>query len=277
MRFGTSRSKTRLLVTDVDRTILTRDYILPSRVKDQLANAQAAGVVLVLATARSPAGVRPYAEELNPDWTICFNGGWTGSPTSSAAMYERPINREVALRVMTAALAAGLRPMWFSKGAIHVLEDDEVNRREAAITKEPLRLARNLDDLPDAPGKIVCVAHEAERQQKFEAIRANFRDVLSLSRSHARLLEINAQNVSKRSAISVLASNLRISPQNCAAAGDAENDLEMLAWARVALTVENATPEARKLAHFVAPSCDAGGMAEAVAWLLRETTTAQAV
>jgi hydroxymethylpyrimidine pyrophosphatase-like HAD family hydrolase len=148
---------------------------------------------------------------------------------------------------------------------------------EDAITKEPLHVARRLDDLPDMPGKIMCVALEADRQQKFELIRARFRDALSISRSHARLLEIGAPGVSKRTAIQTLAADLRISAEDCVAAGDAENDLEMLAWAGVALTVASATPEVRRLAHYVAPSCDAGGMADAVAWLLRTRTAAEAV
>jgi Cof subfamily protein (haloacid dehalogenase superfamily) len=267
----------RLLVTDVDRTILTHDHALPSRVKEQFARAKEAGVLLVLATARSPTGVRPYAEQLKPDWTICFNGGWTGDPMSSAALRRSSINRDLALNVMAAALAEGLRALWFSEQGIHVLEDDDVIQREAAITKEPLHVARSLDDLPGAPGKIMCVALEAEGQQRFELIRAKFRDVLSLSRSHARLLEIGAHGVSKRAAIQSLAADLKISPQDCAAAGDAENDLGMLAWAGTALTVENATPEAKQLAHYVGPSCDVGGMADAVAWLLRGKMAAEAV
>jgi hydroxymethylpyrimidine pyrophosphatase-like HAD family hydrolase len=57
----------------------------------------------------------------------------------------------------------------------------------------------------------------------------------------------------------------------CAAAGDAENDLEMMAWAGVAVTVANAVPEAKRIARFVAPSCDEGGMADAVQWLMTGT------
>jgi hydroxymethylpyrimidine pyrophosphatase-like HAD family hydrolase len=51
----------------------------------------------------------------------------------------------------------------------------------------------------------------------------------------------------------------------------------MLAWAGIALTVENAIPEAKSLADFVAPSCDVGGMADAVSWLLNRSRAAQAV
>jgi hydroxymethylpyrimidine pyrophosphatase-like HAD family hydrolase len=50
-----------------------------------------------------------------------------------------------------------------------------------------------------------------------------------------------------------------------------------LRWAGAAPTVENATPEAKRLAHYVGPWCDVGGMADAVVWLLRGKTAAEAV
>ena len=127
----------RLLITDVDRTLLTHDYILPERVAAALAAARAGGMRLVLATARSPAGVRPYAEQLDAaGLAICFNGGWIGEVSSSTAWQERRIPREDALEVMEAAEQAGLRPMWFAGSAIHALSDDPLIAREAAVTRE---------------------------------------------------------------------------------------------------------------------------------------------
>jgi hydroxymethylpyrimidine pyrophosphatase-like HAD family hydrolase len=48
-------------------------------------------------------------------------------------------------------------------------------------------------------------------------------------------------------------------------------------WAGAALTVENSTPAVKQLAHYVGPSCEVGGMADAVVWLLRGKTAAEAV
>jgi hydroxymethylpyrimidine pyrophosphatase-like HAD family hydrolase len=50
--------------------------------------------------------------------------------------------------------------------------------------------------------------------------------------------------------------------------GDAENDLEMLAWVGIAVTVGAAIPEAKLLSSFVAPTYDEGGLADALAWLM---------
>ena len=261
----------RLLISDVDRTMLTHDYILPERVAAALAAARAGGMRLVVATARSPAGVRPYAEQVGAGaLAICFNGGWIGDVSSSTAWHEQRIPRQDALDAMEAAAQAGLRPMWFAGSAIHALSDDPLIAHEAAVTSEPVHVTDNLEDLPDEPGKIMCVAATAADREGFEALRVRFGERLSVSGSHPRLLEIGPLGVSKRFAAEIVASRLGFDRADCAAAGDAENDLEMLAWAGRAVTVANGVPEAKQLAAFIAPSCDAGGLADAVDWLMRD-------
>jgi hydroxymethylpyrimidine pyrophosphatase-like HAD family hydrolase len=160
--------------------------------------------------------------------------------------------------------------MWFSHLAIHALSDDPVIAREAAVTREPLELAEGLETLPGEPGKIMCVAATQADRDAFEALRDRFSARLSVSASHPRLLEIGPRDVSKRAAAELVAAHLGIDRSESAVAGDAENDLGMLAWAGTAVTVANAVPEAKRLASFVAPSCDVGGLADAVSWLMRD-------
>ena len=225
----------------------------------------------MLATARSPAGVRPYAEQLGAaGLAICFNGGWIGDVSSCTAWQERRIPREDALEVMEAAEQAGLRPMWFAGSAIHALSDDPLISREAAVTRESVQLTDRLEDLPDEPGKIMCVAATPADRRSFRCLAGSLRRRLSVSGSHPRLLEIGPRGVSKRVAAELVAARLGIDRADCAAAGDAENDLEMLAWAGRAVTVANGVPEAKQLAAFIAPSCDVGGLADAVDWLMRD-------
>jgi Cof subfamily protein (haloacid dehalogenase superfamily) len=258
----------RLLITDVDRTLLTHDHVLPQRVADALDAARAAGMVVVLATARSPAGVRPYAERLGlGGLAICFNGGWIGDVTTGIAWRETRIPRAGALEVVTAAHKACLRPMWFTGGGIHALSADPLIAREADITGETVQVQDGIGGLPGEPGKIMCVAATPAEHEGFEAMRLRFAEHLSVLRSHQRLLEIGPRGVTKRAAAEAVAAYLGIDRADCAAAGDAENDLEMLAWAHRAVTVANAVPAARQLAGFVAPSCDTGGLADAIAWL----------
>jgi Cof subfamily protein (haloacid dehalogenase superfamily) len=260
----------RLLITDVDRTLLTHDYVLPLRVADALEQARSAGIKVVLATARSPRGVRPYAERLGAaDLAICFNGGWIGDVSSGICSCARPIPRTDALVAMDVANAAGFRPMWFAADGIHALSADPLIARAAAVTGEPLSIADALERLPGEPGKIMYVADDPAEQARFGTLRDQLGERLVVMRSHARLLEIGPVGASKQAAAAVVAASLSLDAAACAAAGDAENDLEMLDWAGTAVTVGNASAAVRRLAQFVGPTCDEGGLADAVAWLMR--------
>ncbi|PWJ88569.1 hypothetical protein C8D77_11036 [Mesorhizobium loti] len=264
----------RLIVTDVDRTLLTHDHILPQRVADALGMVRKAGITVVLATARSPLGVKPYAERLGvANLVICFNGAWIGDVSTGIALSEQRIGRADALHAMALAQAAGVRPMWFTGTAIHALAEDPLIVREAAVTNEPLLLTDAIEGLPGTPGKIMCVAAQPADHGAFGALREKLGNCLSVSGSHPRLLEIGPADASKKVAIATVAAKLGIPAGDCAAAGDAENDLAMLAWAGMAVTVGNAIPEAKRLAQFVGPSCDVGGLADAVAWLMQPKLT----
>jgi hydroxymethylpyrimidine pyrophosphatase-like HAD family hydrolase len=205
----------RLFVSDVDRTLLTRDHVLPQRVADAFGLARDAGIALVLATARSPEGVRPYAERLGlAGLAICFNGGWVGDVSTGVAVSERRIDRVDALHAMATARDAGVRSMWFTGSAIYALSSDPVVAREASLTGERLEIANTLEELPGEPGKIMCVAPEPSERAAFAVVRGLLGQRLSVSGSHPRLLEIGPLGVSKRAAVETVAARLGCPPEN---------------------------------------------------------------
>ena len=93
-------------------------------------------------------------------------------------------------------------------------------------------------------------------------------DVASIVASGPGLIEVVRKDVSKATAIEWLATELGFARTDCAAVGDGDNDLEMLRWVGLPLTVSNGVPEARKLARFIGGHCDSGGLVEVIDWLL---------
>ncbi|MDK1386514.1 HAD family hydrolase [Sinorhizobium sp. 8-89] len=257
----------RLLVTDVDRTILTHGYELPASVVGAFRALRDSGVRIVLATARSPEAVRPYAERLElSDLVICFNGGWVGDVVSSAARRSTSIERTSALKVVEFALERGLATLWYANGNAYTVGRNPVAEREVEITGETIAIVDTVADLPAEPGKIMCVRTDPS-DECFDALKDAFSGNLMVAGSHWRLLEVGPLDVSKRTAIEALAGELGIGAEDCVAAGDAENDLGMLRWAGTAVTVANAIDEIKAFAEFVGPSCDEGGMADVADWL----------
>lgn len=211
----------------------------------------------------------PYLQSLRVESTcICFNGGWIGNPLTGESMRDKRLSLEAAQDVFALAERLGVTALWYAGDEVFSTTDTEVVRRETAITGELLRFSASSREFSTPPNKIMCVASEQAGQAKFQIIREAFGEQLQFSRSHARLLEISPLGVDKADAASVLREAIGIPAHETAAAGDAENDLRMLADAGFPVTVSNAIPSIRELAMFTAPSCDDGGMADAVNWLL---------
>ncbi|URK89415.1 HAD-IIB family hydrolase (plasmid) [Rhizobium sp. RCAM05350] len=233
--------------------MLTHGYDLPAKVVEALGRLRAGGVEIVLASARSPQALRPYAARLETlELAACFNGGWIGNLRTGATI---------------ASTTIGLTALWYGYDRVYASERNPLIEHEVAVTGESLDVVESWDQVAGEPGKIMCVRGNADDLSGFDAMTDAFGSRLSLIRSHWRLLEINPKGVSKRATIEQMSRHRSVSQENCAAAGDAENDVEMLRWAAVALTVDNAIGEIKSFTDFIGPTCDEGGMALAADWL----------
>ena len=56
----------KMIVLDLDGTLTNRDKIITPRTKQALMEAQKMGKIVVLASGRPTAGIKPLAEELEP-------------------------------------------------------------------------------------------------------------------------------------------------------------------------------------------------------------------
>jgi hypothetical protein len=140
--------------------------------------------------------------------------------------------------------------------------------REAGITRESLHVVATPEYLPGNPAKIMCVALDPERQAAFTHLKRALAGRLTAVQSHARLLELGPLGADKADAAALIANTLGIERHNIVAAGDGENDIEMLRRAGCAITVANAVPAIHEFAHFIGSSCDDGGLADGIGWLL---------
>jgi Cof subfamily protein (haloacid dehalogenase superfamily) len=260
------------LFSDVDRTILTSDYRLPDPVI-QKCKRLAEQAEIILATARSPQGVRAICGPLGIQYAICFNGGWIGRPLERTSIWETTLERSLALSIMEATQEIGTSSLWFGSEVICALELTDLAKREISITSETAFEVHDLEDLPGYPFKIMCSRSTVE-DTRFDRLRDQFSPQCTVTAPHWRLLEFTPESVSKGQAASRLAKYLGIPATSCAAAGDAENDISLLKWAGFPVTVANAITECIEIARYVGPPVDQAGMADVLEWLLQQKSLA---
>jgi Cof subfamily protein (haloacid dehalogenase superfamily) len=266
----------RLLVLDVDGTLTMPDGEISRRVKAALHEAMAAGVLVTLATGRSFALARRYAEALALRLpVIVHSGAAIRDSATGEVLYETPVPQPATSEVVRLAAAFGLQPILFRTGN----HDENVlagppeldnpasdwylgNKREALIRLPVEQLAAS-----EAPLNIAVPAPPERGMELLHAARDVSGCRLFLTRFQHRpwaIVEALAPESSKAAAMRHLASLIEVRADQVIAVGDQPNDLEMIEAAGLGVAMGNAAEIVKERAGVVAPSNEEDG----VAWVI---------
>jgi hypothetical protein len=261
--------RVRLVATDLDGTLLRDDRTISARTRQTLARAIAAGVTLILVTARPPRFVRSLAEELGLSGVaVCCNGAIVYDVVSGALLEHSPLGSEDAAALVRAlreavpgvafavesGLAYGCEPAYLALGSLTQPQND--------------LLADALDLCAQPVTKLIARHSErvaAELHPLAQRI-AGARAVVTYS--SPRFIELSASGVDKAQTLARLCERLGVAPAEVVAFGDMPNDAPMLLWAGRGIAVANAHDEALAAADEITASNMDDGVALALERLL---------
>jgi hydroxymethylpyrimidine pyrophosphatase-like HAD family hydrolase len=103
----------RAIALDVDGTVLTPAFHVAPATCAAIASARAAGVCVILASARGPRGLAPVLAEARPGGPlVCYGGALVTH--GSDVLFERPLDHASALATVDLAAALELEVAWYS-------------------------------------------------------------------------------------------------------------------------------------------------------------------
>ncbi len=263
----TTDPRPKVLFSDLDRTFLTHAYTIHPRTAAAMETARSAGLRIVFVTARAPGSLRRVLDPLG--WrgrAVCFNGAWIGDLERGAAIWSERMPAETAAAIMEDVRAQGADPIWYGDEEILIQRETPAIAWQLGKVGEQATVTRDFTARREGPFKILCV--DGRTPGCFDALRGRWSGSVQVAQSHQMLLEVGPQGVSKGAAIRRLMAELDLRPAECAAVGDAENDLSMLEAVGSPATVGNAIAAVKRRASYVGASCDEGGFADVVDWLV---------
>jgi Cof subfamily protein (haloacid dehalogenase superfamily) len=264
-------TRPRLLALDLDGTLIGHDLRLSPRVRAAVAQAQALGVHVSLATGRGPSPTDQFAQQLGLRAPlICFQGGLVYDYVTGRTLHERRLDPAVVPVIVRLAREHGWNLQFETPRMIYLpRESKHPNELLALISVSNWTRVHDLAaDLPETPHKFILSVHDpAERdalteQLRNEAQRAGLS--LTVVASHRILVEGLPAGLDKVTGLQWLAEDMGIAREAVMAVGDNDNDAPMLAWAGVGVAMGNASPAARQAADWIAPSVEHDGAAVAI-------------
>jgi Cof subfamily protein (haloacid dehalogenase superfamily) len=261
-------STIRLLAVDIDGTLLSSNHTVLPEVRRAFADGRAAGLILILASARGPGALKHIMEDLgHAGLCVCFSGAWVGTidPARSVATVaqELTIPLETALAIAGAALAAGLVPSWHTGRTWTVPSMSPYVRLEMHVTSQTPIINEDLASA-GAPNKILLIGAREILIEVRDDLALRHGDSFDAFFSHETYLEFLPKEADKAQAILALAREEGIGRESIAAVGDAQNDLGMIRAAGLGVAMFNAILEVKQAAKWITASNDDAGVAKLI-------------
>jgi len=258
----------RLLALDIDGTLIGSDQVVPRDVVEAVAEAEAGGLRVCLATGRSlpeSLGVWRQLRLPHPPMPIILVGGaQVSEPHTGRSLYQRSMDRAAAGEFADALAAEGLPAMalvdgWRWDFDYYAAGDERAARRDwFARMNARVRRVGSLAEADEAVGilRISTVLERAAAERLAERLRPRFAGRLNVHAILApnygvTIVEAHAAGATKLTALQYVAQGAGVGMGRVAAVGDDINDIPMVRGAGLGAAMPSAPPSLRAAAEHV--------------------------
>jgi len=256
----------RLLVSDIDGTLVRSDKTLSDPVIAAVKRLESAGVPTSLISARPPSGMLWIAERLGLTSPIgAFNGGTVVKPDGTIVCAAH-LTAETSARALECIDRPGIIKWVFARGQWHTdkLDDHYTPRERKSANQEP-ELCSDFARFLGEVDKIVAVSQDHAALATLESeVAATLESAATVARSQPYYLDITAPAANKGDGVTALAQAAGVPLAEVAVIGDQYNDLPMFRRAGLSIAMAQGPEDVRAAAMQVTGSNDEDGVAQAI-------------
>ena len=261
-----------LLITDMDGTFLPASKIPSEKNLEAVERLKSAGGKFSIATGRALQASRQYFDSVKVNCPIIMcNGGMVYDLNNRRQIYDVYLP-DFALDIVREILQSnpdiGCEALGLEK--VYVPQMNDMEQAHLGICKvEPVICS--LDDINEPLYKVLFAVNPKDMERVMSFVAEKGYKGLDFVRSSAEYYEILPQNITKGSALEKMRTVCNMEDYTIVAAGDYNNDLEMIKAADVGMCPSNACEEVKAAADIVlAQSCEEDAIAAAVEYIFEQ-------
>lgn len=247
----------KLLLLDIDGTLLNSKKELPASAFEALQKAKANGHQLAIATGRAPFMITGLLEKLKINTFITFNGQYIVH--EDEVIHTEALNPELLEKVVLFAEERD-HPLVFMNGEKMVSSIDyhpDIDESLTSLKFPHPETERDFHrDNEIYQSLVFCTMEEEQEYQEYF-------EEFDFVRWHRVSCDILPKGGSKATGIEKLIAKTGHSIEDTIAFGDGLNDLQMMQVAGYSVALDNGHPETKKAASCVTAHVDEDGLAKA--------------
>jgi Cof subfamily protein (haloacid dehalogenase superfamily) len=261
-----SHDRIRLLIADVDGTLVDQQKRLTDAAVDAVRKLHEADVKFAVTSGRPPKGMAMLVDPLNLRTPLAgFNGGIFVH--RDMTVIEQKTLPDDLVAPIAEVIGSFKLDVWIYQGADWYVPDPDgahVDKESRTVQFEP-KIMKSVTHHTKAVAKIVGVSDDHEAvDAATQAVRERFGDHVAASPSQPYYLDVTHPEANKGSVARYLAAQYEIEPDQIATIGDMPNDILMFEHSRLTIAMGNADEKVKQAATEVTDSNDDDGFAKAV-------------
>ena len=243
--FETKLQQIKLIVFDVDGTLVDDDQVLGERTVSVIHKLQQRGLVVSIATGKIFPSVKKVMQMLEITVPVILANGALIQYPDEKILFEKYVDSEIVREITAGEKRSTADLALFTPQNIYVLEENYNTDHIAVEFKETITVVGNWESVTDHLNEI-CKAIWINRldqpmiQKLTSDLRRKYGNRLSLSTGAPCSIEAMPVGVSKQSGLVKVTEHLNIPMQSVMVFGDQINDLEMLQAAGLSVGMGNA-------------------------------------
>jgi Cof subfamily protein (haloacid dehalogenase superfamily) len=257
----------RMLIADVDGTLVTQEKVLTKRAAEAVLTLRDAGIEFSVTSGRPPRGMAMLIEPLKLTQPLAaFNGGVLIKPDLTTVVDQKFFRAGVPEKVIEAIENHGLDVWLYTDTGWFVRDANAAHvAREQWTVKFPPSVVKNFAGLLGRVAKIVGVSDDLERVAKCEKdVQQGGGSHISAARSQPYYLDVTHPQANKGGVVLAMSKLLNIPAEAIATIGDMPNDVLMFEKSGVSIAMGNASSEVQASATYVTSSNEEEGFANAI-------------
>lgn len=268
----------KLIVTDMDGTVLGEDHKITEENKQALKEAEKMGIKVVFATGRFHDSAKEHIDFLdNIMPIISSNGSIIKHPITNKVYYSNFIDKNTCLEIIDIMEKHDLRYQVYTDEKIlqkYETEEEMISMKEfianAFSDKTEIVFKKELEEDIKNSKVLKFNIFELENPELMDEVRCDLKGIsnIEITSSWKNNLEIMNEGSNKGKAVEFLSDLLKIDREEIIAFGDNYNDLSMLKFVGTGVAMGNAEEEVKNIADYITDKNVNSGVAKAINHLI---------
>jgi len=279
LRNGNSTKPIRMVIADVDGTLVTQEKVLTKKAAEAVLQLHEAGIQFSVTSGRPPRGMAMLIDPLKLTQPLAaFNGGVLIKPDLTTVVDQKFLPAGVPEQVLEAIENHGL-DVWVYTDTEWFVRDPNAPHvaREQWTVKFPPTVVKTFAGLLGRVAKIVGVSDDFDRVAKCEKdVQQAGGTHISAARSQPYYLDVTHPQANKGGVVLAMSKLLNIPAEEIATIGDMPNDVLMFEKSGVSIAMGNASAEVRASATYVTSTNEQEGFARAIEEVVLNRRSAKA-